>query len=238
MAKRSIDTKQWADPWYQGLEPIEKLLWMYLFTNCDHAGGWKVNYALAEFQIGGKIDWVKASISLNREKERVIISDKLWFVLDFVSFQYGNIESSDHSFHKAVLRLRDNHINMLNTLSDTLSDTLCNRLNKNKEELNNKKDSKKGDARGKQFEVPTVGDIDAYCKERKNSVDPQAFFDHYEARDWKPKGYTTKMKDWRAAVRTWEKNNFDKGVSSGTSQRNTRPVLEFERNIGTKYDGL
>lgn len=55
------------------------------------------------------------------------------------------------------------------------------------------------------FVPPTVEEVRAYCLERNNNVDPQAFCDHYAARDWKPKGYTTRMKDWRAAVRTWER---------------------------------
>ena len=59
---------------------------------------------------------------------------------------------------------------------------------------------------------PSIFLITKYCKERNNNVDPQMFFDHYEARGWIPKGYTKKMKDWKAAVRTWEKNvqNFKK----------------------------
>ena len=68
----------------------------------------------------------------------------------------------------------------------------------------NKKDtivSKKG----KRFTRPSVEDVRAYCQERKNGIDPEAFIDHYEAKGWligkQP------MKDWRAAVRTWERNH-------------------------------
>lgn len=71
------------------------------------------------------------------------------------------------------------------------------------------------------FTKPTVEEIKAYCDERKNGVDPQGFFDHYEARGWIPKGYTQQMKDWKAAVRTWEKfnkkfGNDDKGQVTKT----------------------
>lgn len=55
-----------------------------------------------------------------------------------------------------------------------------------------------------QFVPPTVEEITAYCRERKNQVDPEGFFDYYEARGWKlSKG--APMKDWRATVRGWEK---------------------------------
>ena len=47
--------------------------------------------------------------------------------------------------------------------------------------------------------------VRAYCIERENSVDPEAFFDFYEANGWK-QGKGKAIKDWQAAVRTWEKN--------------------------------
>jgi hypothetical protein len=63
---------------------------------------------------------------------------------------------------------------------------------------------------------PTLEMIKEYCQKRKNGIDPSAFFDHYEARGWKPKGYTTQMKDWQAAVRQWERN--DRNNTFGTKK--------------------
>ena len=54
----------------------------------------------------------------------------------------------------------------------------------------------------KNFEKPTVEEIAEYCSERKNGIDPQAFYDFYESKGWKVGA--AKMKDWRASVRTWE----------------------------------
>lgn len=53
------------------------------------------------------------------------------------------------------------------------------------------------------FRAPTVDEVRAYCLERKNDVDPQRFVDYYQARGWMIG--KSKMKDWKAAVRTWEK---------------------------------
>ena len=44
-----------------------------------------------------------------------------------------------------------------------------------------------------------------YCKERKNEVDAQQFLNHYESNGWKIG--KVPMVDWKAAVRTWEKND-------------------------------
>ncbi len=53
------------------------------------------------------------------------------------------------------------------------------------------------------FTKPTLEEITAYCQERGNNVDPQAFYDFYESKGWKVGNQP--MKDWRAAVRTWER---------------------------------
>ena len=65
---------------------------------------------------------------------------------------------------------------------------------------NNKKDVR-ADAR---FSKPTVEEVKAYCAERNNGIDAERFVDYYEARGWKIG--KNQMKDWKAAVRTWERN--------------------------------
>lgn len=51
---------------------------------------------------------------------------------------------------------------------------------------------------------PTLQEIQAYCQERKNTVNAEKFLDYYQANGWKVG--KNSMKDWKAAVRTWEKN--------------------------------
>jgi hypothetical protein len=60
------------------------------------------------------------------------------------------------------------------------------------------------DNRNKAFKPPTLEEVTAYCKERNNKVEPQTFIDHYQANGW-IRG-KTKIKDWKACVRTWEKS--------------------------------
>jgi endogenous inhibitor of DNA gyrase (YacG/DUF329 family) len=51
---------------------------------------------------------------------------------------------------------------------------------------------------------PSIEEVKTYCKERNNGVDPQAWMDHYESNGWKVG--KNPMKDWRASIRTWERN--------------------------------
>lgn len=83
---------------------------------------------------------------------------------------------------------------------------------------------------GKNFIPPTVDEVKAYCQERNNGIDPQRFVDFYTANGW-TQGHGKKIKDWRAAVRTWE--NRDTGRPAG----NAKPVpsdadYDFSELIG------
>lgn len=54
------------------------------------------------------------------------------------------------------------------------------------------------------FTPPTIEEVRAYCQERGSGIDADSFVDYYQARGWKL-GKGQIMKDWRAAVRTWER---------------------------------
>lgn len=76
---------------------------------------------------------------------------------------------------------------------------------KNKDKNKDKdKDKDKDIERGAapRFSRPSFEDVAAYCKERGNTVDPQRFVDYYTANGWRVGKQP--MKDWKAAVRTWE----------------------------------
>lgn len=57
------------------------------------------------------------------------------------------------------------------------------------------------------FSPPSLEDVKAYCLERRNSVDAELFYDHYTSNGWQVG--KVQMKDWKAAVRTWEKSSFN-----------------------------
>lgn len=59
------------------------------------------------------------------------------------------------------------------------------------------------------FTSPSLDEVRAYCEERKNGIDPGYFLDYYTARGWKYNG-GQQVKDWKACVRTWERNGRNK----------------------------
>lgn len=68
----------------------------------------------------------------------------------------------------------------------------------------------------KRFKPPAIEEVQAYCKERNNNVDAQRFVDFYEAKGWMLG--KNKMKDWKAAVRTWERNETNGQASRDNAE--------------------
>lgn len=75
--------------------------------------------------------------------------------------------------------------------------------------------------RSKKFIPPSIEEIEEYCKERNNNVDPEKFKNYYDALGWVI-GKNKPIKDWRACVRTWEKNSYN-----STQTRLKGQELEF-----------
>ena len=76
----------------------------------------------------------------------------------------------------------------------------------------------------KRFEKPSISDIKQYCMERNNNIDASQFFDYYESNGWKVG--KNSMKDWKAAVRTWERNRYDQPVKSKNSKADAMNVVK------------
>ena len=81
------------------------------------------------------------------------------------------------------------------------------------------------------FVPPTVEEVKAYCTERNNNINPEHFVDYYESKGWMVG--RTKMKDWKAAVRNWERNSFNK--PNNQNQQQTQQNGQQVR-FTTQYD--
>lgn len=129
------------------------------------------------------------------------------------------------------------------TTNDTTNDTAERQqteqqkdTNKNiKKEKKEKKDKKK-DIYG--FTPPTLEEVISYCQERNNKINPIKWYDFYQAKGWMVG--KNKMKDWKAAVRTWENNEkgdenngqykkFTPQVVGGTNQQNESRFSEYDK---------
>lgn len=119
-------------------------------------------------------------------------------------------------FHKKC----DEQIKQYRSKSDKARDAAKKRWNANAMRTHNERNANhkpitnnhkpiKHRAKSKRFSPPSVNEVNRYCVERGNSVHPQSFVDFYESKGWMVG--KNKMKDWKAAVRTWEKRDHSNG---------------------------
>lgn len=88
------------------------------------------------------------------------------------------------------------------------------------------KDSIEKEQTAKRFTPPTVEEVQAYCQERGNNIDPEQFVDFYASKGWKVGNNS--MKDWKACVRTWEKR--------GSSKNNQQSDVDKYKVVINQFD--
>lgn len=148
------------------------------------------------------------------------------FIPEFIGFQYGNGLNPANKAHNSVIQKLEKY-DLMRVLDEGITQLPQGPiLGANKHQGRGKEAPKtKG---GKIFQKPTLEEVAAYCKERNNGVDPQAWIDYYTSNGWKV-GRNC-MKDWKAAVRTWERNeignsgNGRKGQQTGAATGGLKPV--------------
>lgn len=143
--------------------------------------------------------------------ESGIIVIKHWKMHNYI--QSDRYRPTDYVEEKSMLGLKKNKaytldVNKMDT--KCIQDVSVGKDSIGKDRLGEDsivKDSKGESVRGekaKRFIPPSVEEVEQYCLERSNNIDAQSFIDFYESKGWMIG--KNKMKDWKAAVRTWERS--------------------------------
>lgn len=157
-----------------------------------------VRLALNTFEQFGMIERIDSVITIpNWDKHQSL--DKLELAREQTKKRVAK-----HREKQKLLAENDSNVTV------TLQVTQCNadRIDKNRIDKNRLEEDKINNTAEttttKRFKKPTVDEIKTYCEERNNTVNAEAFYDYYESKDWMIG--KNRMKDWKAAVRTWERN--------------------------------
>ena len=119
--------------------------------------------------------------------------------------ELGNEEFKACRWQVELVQYGGNH----RTICDPAKITICGMPEAGEAEKtqdNPGEGEKKPRKKAEKFVPPTEEEVLAYCRERGNSVDPVSFVSFYSAKNWMIG--KNKMKDWRAAVRTWEQREI------------------------------
>jgi hypothetical protein len=192
----------WIDKWLFGstrieLDPDERSVWLDLLVIASKNEGYiraNENTPYPDSQLAGLL--IIPVELLERTVEKCIKYEKITrnengtlYVINWKKYQFS-----------------DRHKRRVSEKTDTMSektDTII--YNKTKQNSIKEKKKKPSTKKSSRFKAPSIEDIRTYCQERKNKVDPDRFYNFYESKGWMIG--KNKMKDWRAAVRTWEKSS-------------------------------
>lgn len=184
----------------------EKGLFCYLFSKPN---GWEFHYNVMRKELKEKSDKTIRKV-LNRLVEKGYITKTQ---ISNPNGQFGgiDIEFTDKSFSIAEGKNTDapNLPFGKNTDSADLPPNNTN-ISNNTNIITNTNLSIIG--KTKKFVKPTIEEIRTYCKEIGANINPEQFYDYYESKGWMIG--KNKMKDWKASVRTWKRNNASKDTAN------------------------
>jgi hypothetical protein len=148
---------------------------------------------------GASLEWIDLVTGIRGFGEAM--QEAGWARLDDDRLVFPKFDANNTSSAERVRKWREKQRQKCNVTETRYGSATCNVTVTQEKRREDKSKETKGK---KAFHPPTLAEVSAYCRERKNGIDPQAFIDHYTAKGWVVG--KSPMKDWQAAVRTWEKN--------------------------------
>ena len=137
--------------------------------------------------------------------------------LESIAFDFirEDIDRTEAAYKVKCEKNRNNRLSAIvnnRQQSSTVVDDPSQKEKEKKKEKENDKENIKEKSSGR-FTPPTIEQVKEYCKERGNAVDPDRWFNYYSSNGWKVG--KNPMKDWKAAVRTWENNDKQNNRPAG-----------------------
>ena len=223
MAERRMFTKRITESdAFLDMPSSTQMLYFHFSMNADD-DGFVNNPKKIQKMCGASDDDFKLLIA----KSFIILFDsgiiviKHWKMHNYI--QADRYRPTDYVEEKSMLGIKSNKAY---TLDVSKMDTECIQngyigkdsigkvsIDKNSIDKDSKGESVRGE-KAKRFYPPTLDEVKQYCEERKNNIDPMAFIDFYSSKGWMIG--KNRMKDWKAAVRTWERKRKEKSQAESS----------------------
>ena len=188
-----------------------------LLESIDHEGSLRFNNTIPYNEqmlsviTNTNIDVVRSAMKMFNELNMIDICDDQTIYMAEVKKLIGS--ETKWAEKKRIQRAKEDNVPLLSSKCPT---EIEKDIDKN---IDKEKDVNKPQ---KRFTKPTLEEVQAYCKERNNGVDARKWYNHYEAVGWKVG--RNPMKDWKASVRTWERND-----NNGTVKQNNKPMFDYDQ---------
>lgn len=186
---------------------------------------------------GHQVGTIKQALSVFKDLGLIDVLDNgAIYMLDIQNFIGKGSSEADRKreYRQRIETDRTNVQTNLRQISDKSTPEIEIELEKDIEiEKEIHSSAKSTTTKRKRFEKPTLSQITQYCLERNNNVNAEQFYDYYESNGWKVG--KNAMKDWKACVRTWERNGYDKLIKK---KNNKQDALNDMRDLMNEYGGV
>lgn len=218
MAERRMFTKRITESdAFLDMPSSTQMLYFHFSMNADD-DGFVNNPKKIQKMCGASDDDFKLLIA----KSFIILFDsgiiviKHWKMHNYI--QADRYRPTDYAEEKSMLGIKSNKAY---TLDVSKMDTECIQngyigkvsIGKDSKDKDSEEESAR-EEKAKRFYPPTLDEVKQYCEERKNNIDPMEFIDFYSSKGWMIG--KNRMKDWKAAVRTWERKRKEQSQSESS----------------------
>ena len=209
-------------------------LWVHLLMNAT--------YIRKEYLFNGKIEYLNPGQFITGRhilsKKTGIQESKVERILKSLEIEQQIEQQKNNKFriitilnwsdYQQIEQQIEQPVNNQRTTSEQPVNTI-NKDNKyNKENNNKQKIEDMGDKKSTRFTTPDFEEVKSYCQERKNNINPEKWINHYESNGWMIG--KNKMKNWKAAIRTWELNETIKNTKESEIDELWRKIESGEIN--------
>ena len=197
------------------------VIWVYLLVKageCNNLGGLfltsTIPYTLQDISEDAEfsLDIVRFAIATLEKFNMIEIYEDVLYIKNWAEYQ--NIEGLDKIREQTRLRVEKFRDRQKSIECNVTCNAGVTQGNATEEEL--ELDKNKNIKRG--FRPPSIEDVKSYCLERNNSIDAENFIDFYTSKNWMVG--KTKMVDWKASIRTWERRE------NKTTKKSNNPFLD------------
>lgn len=213
MSYRYTNSDKWTDAWFSDLSANAKLLFIFLYENCDNAGIYEVNKKFMLFLLGFNENELKNAIKeIGKAYIKSNDGGKIW-LKNFLKHQKLTPLNWKNNAHKQIVMiLREN-------LEDKDRFQGCKEIEmilpatpvEKQPVVNVEKPKPKRTRKTTKFIKPTQQEVFSYMKEKEfipAKVEAERFWNWFESNGWKVG--KNPMKVWKGAVNTWIINWYDR----------------------------
>lgn len=232
MSYRFTNSDKWTDSWFSDLSPHAKLLFIFLYENCDNAGLYEVNRKFMLFLLGFTDDELKDAIKeLGKSYIKSNDGTKIW-LKNFLKHQKLYPLNWKNNAHKQIINI------LLENLADENKFKGCKELESIIPELPKEKaetiavkkveEKPKRKRRTTKFVKPTEEEIFNVMQEKDfppAKTEAKRFWNWFESNGWKVG--KNPMKSWKGAVNTWMINWYERNnITNKSKMDNVRESHE------------